>query len=94
MSNQQQVEIPGSHQFQAARWCEAADREAVEERNEAAHAFASVGQLYASLAIAEQLERLNDKLDGADIGGQFGGFLDGLHHSITEIVWQNTGGGR
>ena len=32
----------------------------------------------------ERDERLNEKLDGADVGGQFGGFLDNLHHSTAD----------
>lgn len=51
-----------------------------------AQVYAAKAQARASLAIAEQLERLNEKLDG----GQLSAFLDNLQGGIQEIVWQNT----
>lgn len=51
-------------------------------------------QVHATLAAAEQLERLNSKIDGANFGDQLSGFFESLHSSLNEIVWRATGGGK
>lgn len=53
-------------------------------------AAGQMANAHASLAIANQLERLNDKLDGSGLSA----FLDQLQGGIQEIVWQNTRGAK
>lgn len=56
------------HMYAARQWLDAADREASTDANAKtppvplAEAFAAVAQVHASLALAEQLERLNEAL--------------------------------
>jgi phytoene/squalene synthetase len=57
-----QVQERVDHAAEARQWVEAADREASDLQHNAAQSFSAVAQVHASLAIAEQLERLNEKL--------------------------------
>ena len=66
--NTEQVETV-DHRFEANRWVDAAEREASNEDRDPqiASAFAAAAQVHASLAIAEQLERLNEQLAASNL---------------------------
>lgn len=51
------------HVAEARRWVNAADRQASNGVSEIGANYAALGQVHASLAIAEQLERLNGNLE-------------------------------